>query len=66
MLIYSNSFYVKDNGNGYDLDERDAICSKCYNIVDRQEKYGGTKLWKFSDSKKETWRHCPFCGESLQ
>lgn len=66
MLIYSGSFYVEDNGNGYDLDERDAICSKCNNIIDRQEKYRGIyKGWKFSDSKKDAWRHCPYCGENL-
>jgi DNA-directed RNA polymerase subunit RPC12/RpoP len=67
MLIYSDSFYAKSNGNGYDLDERDAICSNCNNILDRQIKYRtiDTKF-RFSTNEKDKWRNCPYCGEKLE
>lgn len=67
MLIYSNSFYIKDNGNGYDLDVRDAICSKCHKIIDRQESYRMMKPIEFcfSTREKEEWLYCPRCGENL-
>lgn len=65
MLIYSNPFYITDNGNGYDLDVRDAICASCNTVIDRQERYRGkNKEWMFGKDKKE-WRFCPFCGEKL-
>jgi len=66
MFIYSNSFYIEDNGNGYDLDERDAICSNCHKVIDRQVKYRGIDTeFKFSVKAKEEWEHCPYCGERL-
>lgn len=66
MLIYSNPFYIKDNGNGYDLDERDAICSNCKKVIDRQKKYRNIDdTFKFSKREKEEWKYCPFCGEKL-
>ena len=65
MLIYSNSFYVADNGNGYDLDVRDAICVSCKTVLDRQERYRGiNKDYVFTKEKRE-WKYCPFCGQSL-
>jgi hypothetical protein len=66
MLIYSESHYVANNGNGYSLDERDAICSNCHNAIDRQEKYRGVdKSFGFSESEKKAWRYCPYCGTEL-
>jgi DNA-directed RNA polymerase subunit RPC12/RpoP len=66
MLIYSNSFYIEDNGNGYDLDERDAICSKCHKVIDRQVKYRGTSEdFGFSTKEKEEYKYCPYCGEKI-
>jgi DNA-directed RNA polymerase subunit RPC12/RpoP len=66
MLLFSNSFYTADNGSGYALDERDAICSKCHNVVDRQEKYRGiNEDYKFSSNEKSKWNNCPYCGEKL-
>lgn len=65
MLIYSNPFYAGEE-NGYDLDERDAICSNCHEVIDRQRKYRGIdKEFKFSRNNKDKWKHCPFCGEKL-
>lgn len=66
MLIYSNSFYIKNNGNGYDLDIRDAICSTCHKVIDRQEKYRGEEEFGFSSSEKRDWKHCPYCGDKLE
>ena len=65
MLIYSNPFYINDNGNGYSLDERDAICSDCYKVIDRQQKYSGWKYFKFSNTYKKQFKFCPFCGSKL-
>jgi hypothetical protein len=68
MLIYSDSFYVADNGNGYSLNKRDAICSKCHKVVGRQEKYDvfDTEFkFKIDDCEKKDWRFCPFCGKPL-
>jgi DNA-directed RNA polymerase subunit RPC12/RpoP len=66
MITYSNPTYVSDNGNGYDLDERDAICSNCHKVIDRQEKYRGIdKRFGFSDNEKKKWKYCPYCGEKL-
>jgi DNA-directed RNA polymerase subunit RPC12/RpoP len=66
VLIFSDSFYIKDNGNGYALDTRDAICSKCYQIIDRQVKYRDyNKEFQFSVTEKGQWKHCPYCGERL-
>ncbi len=65
MLLYSNPFYIVGNGN-YDLDQRDAICSKCHFIIDRQEKYRNIdKDFKFSSKEKSKWEYCPYCGEKL-
>jgi predicted RNA-binding Zn-ribbon protein involved in translation (DUF1610 family) len=66
MLVYSNPVYIDDNGNGYDLDVRDAICTKCGKVIDRQEKYRGIyKDFGFSTREKHEWKYCPFCGEKL-
>ena len=66
MLIYGNSFFIEDNGNGYAIEERDAICTNCGNIVDRQVKYVSIdKQFPFSDIKKVLWKNCPYCGEKL-
>mgnify|MGYP000984424521 CR=1 FL=1 len=66
MIIYSDSFYIGDNGNGYNLDVRDVICSNCHNIIDRQEKYRGIdKDYKFSNTNKSKWKNCPYCGKFL-
>ena len=65
-MIYSNSFYIKDNGNGYSLDERDAICLGCHKVIDRQEKYRDIdKDFNFSNNEKKTWKHCPYCGHEF-
>jgi DNA-directed RNA polymerase subunit RPC12/RpoP len=65
-MIYSNPFYISDNGNGYDLDVRDAICSGCGKIIDRQEKYRKIdKDFHFSDNQKKEWKFCPYCGIEL-
>jgi predicted RNA-binding Zn-ribbon protein involved in translation (DUF1610 family) len=65
MLVYSNPVYIEDNGNGYDLDERDAICANCGKVIDRQKKYSGWKEFGFSENVIEEWKYCPFCGEKL-
>jgi len=66
MLFYSGPFYTEDNGSGYDLDERDAICTRCGKLIDRQVKYRGIdKEFKFSSNEKREWEYCPFCGEKL-
>jgi len=66
MLIYSDSFYIDDNGSGYSLDVRDAICSNCYKVVDRQKKYRGiNEDFDFSSNEKKEWKSCPYCGTSL-
>lgn len=66
MFIYSNSFCTEDNGNGYTVDERDAICSNCHKIIDRQIKYRGIdKDFKFSIKEKDEYKNCPYCGEKL-
>lgn len=65
MLIYSNPFYVEDNGNGYSLQVRDAICSNCHKVIDRQEKYNGDSTFGFSDNNKSKWKFCPNCGKKL-
>jgi len=65
-MIYSNPFYIKDNGNGYSLYIRDAICTKCHKIIDRQEKYEKIDSdFGFSNNEKKEWKHCPYCGEKL-
>lgn len=66
MIIYGSTSYIEDNGNGYDLDVRDALCSKCHNLIDKQEKYRGIDdEWRFSKKEKELWEYCPLCGEGL-
>lgn len=66
MLIYSNSFYIEDNGAGYDLDVRDAICNSCGKVFCRQEKYRGiSREWTFAKSGYDAFRYCPYCGKSL-
>jgi predicted RNA-binding Zn-ribbon protein involved in translation (DUF1610 family) len=65
MLVYSNPHYIADNGNGYNLDERDAICTNCGKVIDRQQKYSGWKEFGFSEREKKEWKYCPFCGEKL-
>jgi uncharacterized protein with PIN domain len=66
MFIYSNSFFIEDNGNGFSLDERDAICSNCKKVLDRQQKYKNIdKKFKFSDKEKNEWKYCPYCGKKL-
>lgn len=66
MLIYSKPFYIQDNGNGYDLDVRDSICSNCHQVIDRQEKYRNIyKEFRFSDTDKGNWKFCPYCGKDL-
>lgn len=62
MLIYSGEFFTADNGNGYSLSERDAICGNCHKVVDRQKKYLGEKAFKFSSEKKD-WKFCPYCRQ---
>ena len=66
MLVYSNSFYIKDNGNGYSLHIRDAICSNCGKIIGRQEKYERMyKEFAFSNREKAEWGYCPYCASKL-
>jgi DNA-directed RNA polymerase subunit RPC12/RpoP len=66
MFIHSDSFYREDNGNGYSIYERDAICSKCHKIIDRQTKYIGiSDGFEFSSSEKKKYIYCPYCGEKL-
>ncbi|MDD4779198.1 MAG: hypothetical protein PHT02_01150 [Tissierellia bacterium] len=66
MLVYSNSFYIADNGNGYSLDVRDAICSNCHKVIDRQKKYKNMDSdFGFSDNEKREWKYCPYCGEKF-
>ena len=65
MLIYSNEFYISNNGNGYELYERDAICGNCGYVLDRQERYKGNKDFTFSETIKTKWKFCPVCGEKL-
>jgi DNA-directed RNA polymerase subunit RPC12/RpoP len=65
-MIYSNSFYIKNNGNGYELETRDAICSKCHRVIDRQTKYKGIdKEFNMSTNEKREWNNCPYCGHEL-
>jgi hypothetical protein len=64
MLIYSNPFYHEDDGR--QIEERDALCSICYNVVDRQEKYEGIHDdFVFSTDKARLWKCCPYCGKDL-
>lgn len=66
MLVYSNPVYIEDNGNGYSLDERDAICASCGKVIDRQQKYRKIDTdFDFSSNEKRAWKYCPFCGEKL-
>lgn len=66
-MIYSNPFYIEDNGNGYSLYERDAICSKCHKVIDRQVKYKDIdNKFKFSTTEKQGYLHCPYCGAYLE
>jgi hypothetical protein len=66
MLVYSNPHYIEDNGNGYALDERDAICSNCGKVIDRQKKYRKVdKEFGFSEREKDEWKYCPFCGTEI-
>jgi len=59
--------YIKDNGNGYSLEERDAICSKCHTVIDRQKKYEGIdKKFNFSTNEKHKYTHCPYCGNEFK
>lgn len=37
LIIYSNSFFREENG--YEIEERDIICSSCHIVIDRQKKY---------------------------
>ena len=65
MLIYSGEFCTADNGNGYSIKERDAICSNCHKVVDRQIQYVEVdKGFKFTGDK-EKWKYCPYCGKQL-
>lgn len=65
-MIYSNPFYIEDNGNGYSLYERDAICSNCHRVIDRQVKYKGIDGdFGFSSNEKKEWKNCPYCGGKL-
>jgi DNA-directed RNA polymerase subunit RPC12/RpoP len=65
-MIYSDSFYISDNGNGYALDIRYAICSSCHKTIDRQEKYRNIdKDFGFSSNEKREWKNCPYCGAKL-
>lgn len=65
-MIYSNPFYIKNNGNGYSLHERDAICENCHKVIDRQQKYEGIDVdFKFSEREKKDFKHCPYCGIKL-
>lgn len=66
MLIFSNPFYIDDDGNGYALDERDAICASCHKIIDRQKKYRGVDTEFKFDTNKIEWKYCPYCGEKLE
>lgn len=66
-MIYSNSFYIKNNGNGYSLDVRDAICSNCHKVIDRQEKYTDIhKEFRFSNDEKQNYKFCPYCGHEFK
>jgi len=66
MLIYSNPFYIEDNGNGYDLDLRDAICRNCLKVLGRQENYRDIdEKFKFPEREKNEYKFCPYCGEEL-
>ena len=65
-MIYSNPFYTDDNGNGYSLYERDAICLNCHKVIDRQKKYKNIdKDFNFSDNEKKNWKNCPYCGHEF-
>ena len=65
-MFYSGSFYIDDNGNGYSLEKRDAICSSCGKIIGRQVKYKGIDNdFDFSDNEKQDYKYCPYCGNSL-
>ena len=64
-MIYSNPFYISDNGNGYSLYERDVICSNCHKVIDRQVKYRDYKEFGFSSNEKSEWKYCPYCGAEL-
>jgi RNA polymerase subunit RPABC4/transcription elongation factor Spt4 len=64
-MIYSNPFYIKDNGNGYSLYQRDAICEKCHRVIDRQEKYESYMDFDFTSSEKREYKFCPYCGAEL-
>jgi DNA-directed RNA polymerase subunit RPC12/RpoP len=65
-MFYSRPHYIQDNGNGYSLEERDALCSKCGKSIGRQVKYKNIdKEFSFSDNEKAEYKHCPYCGERL-
>ena len=66
MLWFFNERYTQDNGNGYDLYTRDAVCSKCAKVIAKQEKYCDIyKDFKFTNGEG-AWEFCPFCGERLR
>ena len=66
MLVYGKSFCIRDNVNGHEVEFRDAICSSCQGVVDRQQKYRGIdKEFRFSSADKKNWKFCPNCGKEL-
>jgi hypothetical protein len=65
MFIYSNSFNIANN-QGYEIEARDAICSKCKKIIDRQVKYKGIhQEFQFTSGNQSFWKYCPYCGEAF-
>lgn len=66
-MIYSNPFYIKNNGNGYSLDVRNAIYSGCFKVIDRQQKYTSIdKEFGFSNNEKKEYKFCPYCGHEFK
>jgi len=65
MLLYGKERYIKDNGNGYDLYERDAICDGCHESFNQKKYCGIYKDFEFDGYGMSEWIYCPFCGSKL-
>lgn len=73
-MVYGKERYIKAHqdvsnryyNHSYDRYIRDALCSKCGNIIGEQNKYPNFGNNFHFDNEKDRYKYCPFCGHEFK